>query len=142
MSDKEVLDSIGRRLKEARLRKNFSQAKVASDAGISVKAVQNAEKGDSKLSTYIKIMRVLRLLEELDNFLPEKRLTPKQLIAMEGKKRQRASTKWGQSKSSTSTQKVAENFSNSLLPGTDYKKYLKTLKEEQGVVKKTSDGDK
>lgn len=101
-SDKEILEIIGNKLKRRRLNKNFSQQKVANDAGVSIKAVRNAETGDSKLSTYIKIMRVLRALDELNNFLPDKKPSPKQLIAMQGKVKKKASTKWGKGKSKAS----------------------------------------
>lgn len=91
MTDSEIVKKLGERLRETRLRKNYSQAKVAEIAGISVKAVQNAEKGDSLLSTYVAILRVLRSLDQLDNFLPEVKISPKQIMEMQGKKRQRAS---------------------------------------------------
>lgn len=91
MTDREIVETMGARLRETRLRKNFSQAKVAEAAGLSIKAVQNAEKGDSRLSTYIAILRVLRSLEQLDNFLPEVKVSPRQILEMQGKKRQRAS---------------------------------------------------
>lgn len=91
MTDQEILSTLGERLRDTRLRKNFSQAKVAEYAGISVKAVQNAEKGDSRLSTYIAILRVLRSLNQLDNFLPAVKISPRQVLEMQGKKRKRAS---------------------------------------------------
>ena len=90
-SDKEIMIMMGSRLLAARLRCNLGQEQVATFAGISKNAVQKAEKGESLLSTYIKILRVLDLLDDLDNFLPEPSISPIEVIKMQGKRRQRAS---------------------------------------------------
>ena len=92
-SDKEICTMIGNRLAAARLQQNLTQALLAETAGISVNAVQKAEKGASTLPTYIKIMRVLRLLDQLDSFLPEPTISPIAIAKMKGKKRTRASNK-------------------------------------------------
>jgi transcriptional regulator with XRE-family HTH domain len=90
MTDKVITGEIGRRLKSLRLKKNLSQKNVANSSGLSIKAIQNAEKGESTLVTYIKILRVLNALDSLENFLPEVTISPLALAKMEGKKRQRA----------------------------------------------------
>ncbi|MGL1931524.1 MAG: helix-turn-helix domain-containing protein [Desulfotalea sp.] len=84
---------IGSRLASARLQRNQTQAFVAETAGISINAVQKAEKGVSTLPTYIKIMRVLKLLDQIDSFLPEPTISPIAIAKMQGKKRTRASNK-------------------------------------------------
>ncbi len=91
MTDKAVAKEMGRRLKSLRLRRNLSQKEVSIATGISVNAVQTAERGESKLITYIKFMRALNSLDSLDSFLPEVTISPLELAKMEGKKRQRAS---------------------------------------------------
>lgn len=96
MTDKAIAKDLGRRLKNLRLRKNFSQKEVSTSTGLSVNAVQTAERGESRLITYIKILRVLNSLDSLDSFLPEVAISPLELAKMEGKKRKRAS---GQRKS-------------------------------------------
>ena len=91
MTDKAIAKEMGRRLKSLRLRKNLSQKEVSTSTGLSVNAVQTAERGESKLVTYIKILRVLNSLDSLDSFMPEVTISPLELARMEGKKRKRAS---------------------------------------------------
>lgn len=90
-SDKEITEIMGSRLRAARLRSNISQEQLATAAGISIKAVQTAEKGESRLPTYIKILRVLDALDHLDNFLPEPSISPLEVVKLQGKLRKRAS---------------------------------------------------
>ena len=91
MTDKAIINEIGRRLKSIRLRKNMTQKEVAVATGLSLNAVQTAEKGTSKMMTYVKILRVLNALDGLENFLPEVTISPLELAKLEGKKRKRAS---------------------------------------------------
>ena len=91
MTDKAIINEIGRRLKSIRLRKNMTQKEVAVATGLSLNAVQTAEKGTSKMMTYVKILRVLNALDSLENFLPEVTISPLELAKLEGKKRKRAS---------------------------------------------------
>lgn len=93
MTDIAVAAELGRRLRSLRLNRNYSQQEIAELTGLSVTAVQSAEKGESKMITYIKILRVLGSLQALENFLPVVDISPLQLARMEGKKRQRASGK-------------------------------------------------
>jgi transcriptional regulator with XRE-family HTH domain len=91
MTDKAIAEELGGRLKALRLRKNFSQKEVSISTGLSLNAVQTAEKGESKLVTYIKILRALNSLSSLDSFLPDVNISPIALAKMEGRKRKRAS---------------------------------------------------
>jgi transcriptional regulator with XRE-family HTH domain len=91
MTDKAIAEVLGRRLNSLRLRKNLSQKEVAISSGLSLKAVQTAEKGESKLLTYIQILRVLNALDSLESFLPDIGISPLQLAKLKGKQRQRAS---------------------------------------------------
>ncbi len=82
---------IGERLKQARLNSDLTQAEVASLAGVSRKAVLNAEKGKTQLETLMAILSALALTDHLDMFLPPQPLSPIQLEKLQGKRRQRAS---------------------------------------------------
>lgn len=90
MTDKSITKELGRRLRALRLRKNFSQKDVSISTGLSVNAVQTAERGESKLVTYIKILRTLNSLDSLESFLPEVEISPLELAKREGKMRKRA----------------------------------------------------
>lgn len=86
-----IAEELGERLKQARLNADKTQVEVAEQAGISRKAVLNAEKGKVQLETLVAIMGVLRLTGQLDNFLPIQEISPIQLSKLQGRKRQRAS---------------------------------------------------
>jgi putative transcriptional regulator len=86
-----IAAELGERLKQARLNTDMTQAEVAEQAGVSRKAVLNAEKGKAQLETLVAIMMALQLTEQLDNFLPIQEVSPIQLAKLQGRKRQRAS---------------------------------------------------
>jgi transcriptional regulator with XRE-family HTH domain len=86
-----IAETLGERLKLARLNADLTQKEVADRAGLSRKVVLNAEKGKSQLEAFVAIMMVLNLEEQLDLFLPPPMLSPIQLVKLQGKQRQRAS---------------------------------------------------
>lgn len=86
-----IAQDIGSRLKQARLNADLTQVEVANQAGVSRKAVLNAEKGKVQLETLIAILEVLHLTSQLDSFLPVQAISPIQLAKLQGHKRQRAS---------------------------------------------------
>ena len=91
-----ISEELGGRLKQARLNGDLTQAKVAELAGVTRKAVLNAEKGKVQLEVFVAIMQALNLAGQLNAFLPKQDISPIQLSKLQGKKRQRAS---GQRKS-------------------------------------------
>lgn len=86
-----VAEVLGQRLKQARLNRDLTQIEVAEHAGVSRKAVLNAEKGKTQLEVLIAILQALDLTAQLDNFLPPQPPSPIQLAKLQGKQRQRAS---------------------------------------------------
>ena len=94
LSDQQIHDELCGRLKAARLEINITQAELAEQAGISLITVKRAEsaKGNITLMTLIAILRALGRLDQLDNFLPLPALSPLQLKAAGGQRRQRASS--------------------------------------------------
>ena len=86
-----ISEDLGERLKQARLNEDLTQAKVAELAGVTRKAVLNAEKGKVQLEVFVAIMQALNLTDQLNMFLPKQDISPIQLSKLQGKKRQRAS---------------------------------------------------
>ena len=86
-----IIEELGGRLKQVRLNTDLTQAEVASLAGVSRKAVLNAEKGKTQLETLAAIMLALNVSEQLDQLLPVQNISPVQLAKLQGRKRQRAS---------------------------------------------------
>ncbi|HEY2768761.1 MAG TPA: helix-turn-helix transcriptional regulator [Solirubrobacteraceae bacterium] len=67
-----VLIELGRRLARHRLERNWTQAELASRAGVGQATVQRAERGESiQMTSMIKLLRALELLGGLDGAVPQ-----------------------------------------------------------------------
>ena len=92
MSDQAVLKELGQRIQQGRLDNDISQEALARKAGVGRNVVQNVESG--KIYTiigFIRILRVLGLIEELDQLFPNLGPNPLELVKLKGHQRQRAS---------------------------------------------------
>lgn len=90
MTEAAIAEELGHRLKGLRLRKNRTQKEIADFAGLSLQAVQRAEKGQSTIKNVIKILKSLKALDTLNNFIPEVPISPIELMKLKDKTRQRA----------------------------------------------------
>lgn len=87
MSNPAVLVKIGSRIREARIRRRMTQEELARQSGVSTLTVSNVEKGRSvTMSMFISILRSLVLLENLENLVPEIKVSPIELKKLLGKK--------------------------------------------------------
>lgn len=92
LTDDTVLTEMGDRLARLRLRRNQSQAKLAKEAGISKRTLERLEAGRSvQLTNLIRVLRALGVLSRLEAVLPTPEPSPKELVELGGKERQRAS---------------------------------------------------
>jgi len=91
-----ITEELGNRLKQARLNKNLTQQEVADKVGVSRRTLVAAEQGNAKLDTFVGIMQVLGVIDQLNLFLPEQDISPLELAKMKGKKRQRATGQMSQ----------------------------------------------
>ena len=90
MSHPAVLLEIGQRIKETRIRQRITQEELATASGVSPLTVANIEKGKSvSLLLFISVLRSLGLLENLEQLVPEIRISPIELKKLQGKKRYR-----------------------------------------------------
>lgn len=90
MSNPAVLMRIGQRIKETRIRQRITQEELATASGVSPLTVANIEKGKSvSLLLFISVLRSLGLLENLEQLVPEIRVSPIELKKLQGKKRYR-----------------------------------------------------
>ena len=93
-SDGAVLKEIGNRIAQYRLNQDKTQATLAQEAGVSNRTMTRVENGNSiQASSLIRILRALKLLENLDGLIPEPVASPVQQLKMQGKQRKRASSK-------------------------------------------------
>ena len=92
LTDDAVLSELGARLERTRLERNLTQRELAEEAGVERKAVQRIEAGESvKLTSFVRVLKALGLLDALDTLVPEPTPSPIELLKLHGKRRQRAS---------------------------------------------------
>jgi transcriptional regulator with XRE-family HTH domain len=93
LTNEAVLDELGQRLKQTRLRRNLTQRYLAEEAGVSLATVRSLEDGKpSQLVTLIRVLRVLGLLGGLERAIPEPPPSPIEELRLRGRERRRASS--------------------------------------------------
>ncbi|VAW49266.1 hypothetical protein MNBD_GAMMA03-18 [hydrothermal vent metagenome] len=93
-----LIETLGRRLKQIRINANLTQNQLADIIGKSRTAIARAEKGRCNLSTFVSILVALDADAQLDLLLSEPPPSPVLLAKAKGKQRKRAS---GVSKTAT-----------------------------------------
>lgn len=93
MLDEAVMKELGARLMSIRLAQNLSQRQVAEQAGLGLRTVQRLEQGEAatQLSGFIRVCRVLGLLERVDELIPEPQPSPLELLRFKERRRRRSS---------------------------------------------------
>jgi len=97
LTDSAVLEELGMRLAGARLGRNLTQAELAEQAGVSKRTVERLESGAvaTHLSGFLRVCRVLGLLEHFESLVPEAATSPMEQLKQQRGKRQRATGKRG-----------------------------------------------
>jgi len=100
LTDMAVLHEIGDRLERRRIDAGLTQAQLAEEAGISKRTVERIETGHSTdFVMLLRVLRVLKLLEALDQFVSDLPQSPLMLLKSRGRTRKRV----GHSRSSEGT---------------------------------------
>lgn len=93
-TDEAILAELGGRLAQRRLELQLTQEMLAEQAGVSKRTVERIEAGaTAQMSTLIRVLRVLELLDRLETLVPEAGPRPMDLVRLKGKARKRASGK-------------------------------------------------
>lgn len=92
-TDKAILNELGARLARVRLERNLTQAQLAEQSGLAKRTVERLESGSvaTQLSGFIRVCRVLGLIERLDLLVPEPIPSPIEQLKLRGRSRKRAS---------------------------------------------------
>jgi len=94
LTDAAVLAEIGERLASRRLERGLTQAELAEQAGVGKRTVERIESGASaQMVSLIRLLRILDLLPNLEQLLPEPLPSPMDQLQRAGKPRQRASAR-------------------------------------------------
>ncbi|MFV0554052.1 MAG: helix-turn-helix domain-containing protein [Mangrovibacterium sp.] len=81
MTDIAIVSEIGKRIKSTRIKKKFTQAEVAERAGLSTFTISQIETGkNTSLASLIMVLRVLKLLENIETLIPEQIISPINLL--------------------------------------------------------------
>jgi len=96
LTDSAVLSVLGERVKQERLNQNITQKKLCSLAGLSLIVIQRLEGGRGcSLLNFLKILRSLGKLDQIDLLLPEPGISPIDLARRDGMQRKEASGRRG-----------------------------------------------
>ncbi len=90
-TSKQILSAICSQLVDIRLERNWTQAKLAEEAGVSIKTITNLENGKGiSLDTFVRVIMAFNLQADLENLLPDATVRPIERVRKIGKERKRA----------------------------------------------------
>jgi transcriptional regulator with XRE-family HTH domain len=91
MTTEEWEVTLGRQLRDLRLRQNVDQRQLSEQAGVALNVVKNLEAGKgATVKSLVKVLRVLDRIEWLDSLAPAVSISPLQMLKSRPS-RQRAS---------------------------------------------------
>ncbi len=92
-TDQAVLGLIGKRIREYRVNRNHTQARLAAEAGIGKRTLERIESGESvQLISIIRVMRSLEIMSNIEMLIPRISPSPIQQLERKGSTRKRASS--------------------------------------------------
>ena len=90
LSNPEILKELGLRVRNRRIHKKLTQEDLSQSSGININTVRNMEYGEPVTTeSFIKVLRALKLLDQLEEFLPDIGPSPIDLMRNQGKQIQR-----------------------------------------------------
>ena len=108
LADTIILEKIGIRLRQVRLKQNITQQSLAEAAGVSLSSVKKIEKGEiGSFDSLLRLLRNLGLLDVLQPLVEEEQLSPNEYYELvhsaKTKARKRAAGKLHQNSKEEST---------------------------------------
>ena len=92
LTDKAVLQEIASRLERRRIASELTQAALATEAGVAKRTVERMERGHTAdFVTLLRVLRVLKLTDGLENLVPPLSPSPMDLLKLRGRERRRVS---------------------------------------------------
>jgi len=89
-TDAAILAELGSRFRRHRIRRELTQRDLAHEAGVSIDTVKRMETGRPVgTDNLLRMLRVLGLVEALDQAIPEPPPSPLERLARQGAERQR-----------------------------------------------------
>jgi transcriptional regulator with XRE-family HTH domain len=88
-----IIKEIGKRLKARRIALDITQKELATESGVSQRTISGLENGENiSLDNLLSILRVLRLLQDINLLFPEIKVNPFDVLHL-GHSKKRASSK-------------------------------------------------
>lgn len=88
-----IIKEIGKRLKARRIALDITQKELAIESGVSQRTISGFENGENiSLDNLLSILRVLRLLQEINLLFPERKVNPFDVLNL-GHSKKRVSSK-------------------------------------------------
>ncbi len=95
-TDNAILEILGDRVRQERLNQNITQRDLSGRAGLSLIVIQRLEGGlGCSLRNFIRVLRSLGKLDQIDLLLPEPGISPIDLARRAGMQRKQASGRRG-----------------------------------------------
>jgi transcriptional regulator with XRE-family HTH domain len=92
LTDKEIADDIGKRMRRIRLNDNITRNELQQKSGVHAKTIGDAEDGKNvTMITLISILRGLNSLQLLEDLVKNEEMSPALASMNKGKLRERAS---------------------------------------------------
>ena len=92
MSDTEISEQIGKKIKTARLNNNVTREQLQERSGIHRKTIGDLENGKNvTVQTLIAVLRGMKRLNLLDGMLEDEEISPLAMMKLEGSVPKRAS---------------------------------------------------
>jgi len=85
----EIIRELGKRYSDYRKRMGFTQKHVAEKSGLSIFTISSFENGSSTgitMASFIKLLRAIDCLEEIEKPLPELPVSPRVLFKKQSRK--------------------------------------------------------
>lgn len=93
-TENQILERLAKRLKDYRIRKNYTQKDLAEKSGVSLASIQKIEQGKSvSFNLLLAVLRSLRLLNNLEALVPDVSISPIELLKEQRAKKQRVRKK-------------------------------------------------
>ena len=91
-TDEAIMSELGRRVARHRLNRDWTQERLAEEAGVSAPTVSRLERGEStSLASFLRVLRALDLVRDLARLVPDVPVSPVQELRSRRSVRQRAS---------------------------------------------------
>lgn len=88
-SGSDIIRELGKRYSDYRKRMGYTQKEVAEKSGLSVFTISSFENGSSSgitMASFIKLLRSIDSLEEIEKLLPELPISPREVFKKQNRK--------------------------------------------------------